>query len=79
MKKILYFLSSGDQIIKKGTTLAIFIYGIHHDETIFPNPDRFDPSRFEMNIEHFQQRSPYAYIPFSAGSRNCIGTNEHKN
>ncbi|CAF1079722.1 unnamed protein product [Adineta steineri] len=49
----------------------IFIYYIHRDPKHFPDPDRFDPDRFLP--ENSIGRSPYAFVPFSAGSRNCIG------
>ena len=65
--------SSGDQLIRKGTIVNIFISGIHRDASVFPNPDQFDPSRFAEDSVTSEQRSPFAFIPFSAGSRNCIG------
>ncbi len=65
--------SSGDQIIRKGTTVNIFISAIHNDANVFPNPEKFDPNRFANNSSTADERSPFAFIPFSAGSRNCIG------
>jgi cytochrome P450 len=53
--------------------MLIFIYAIHHDESVFPNPEKFDPERFANQDLITSERSHFAYIPFSAGSRNCIG------
>ncbi len=64
---------TGDQTIRKGTTVPIFIYGIHHDANVYPNPEKFDPERFVETSLISNERSPFAFIPFSAGSRNCIG------
>ncbi|CAF0886524.1 unnamed protein product [Adineta ricciae] len=55
----------------KGTTVMMFLYTIHRDPRYFPEPEKFDPSRFSP--ENIRQIPPYAYIPFSAGARNCIG------
>jgi cytochrome P450 len=67
-------LDLGNQLIRKGTNVFIFLHGIHYDANVFPNPEKFDPERFSNeNQEKINQCSPYAYIPFSAGSRNCIG------
>ncbi|GFU28004.1 cytochrome P450 4c3 [Nephila pilipes] len=60
-----------DWMIPKGTTLHCNIHSLHRSEDIFPNAEVFDPERFLP--ENSQNRHPYAYIPFSAGPRNCIG------
>ncbi|GAB6023597.1 hypothetical protein CHUAL_008367 [Chamberlinius hualienensis] len=57
--------------IPKGVTVITAPYWIHRDETVYPDPEKFDPDRFLP--ENVQSRDPYAYLPFSAGLRNCIG------
>ncbi|XP_058796887.1 cytochrome P450 4V2-like [Phymastichus coffea] len=57
--------------IPKGTNINIQIYQLHHDPEIWKNPEIFDPDRFLP--ENSNGRHSYAYIPFSAGPRHCIG------
>ncbi|KAL2078541.1 hypothetical protein ACEWY4_026226 [Coilia grayii] len=59
----------GDCTIPKGSICLVSIYGTHHNPTVWPDPDVYDPMRFE----NLNGSSPYAFIPFSAGPRNCIG------
>lgn len=61
----------GNYKLEKGETAMIAIYCVHRDERYWPDPERFDPDRFLP--ENSKDRHPYAFIPFAAGRRNCIG------
>ena len=47
------------------------IYAVHRHTALWDEPERFDPSRFEP--EKVKARHRYAYMPFGAGPRVCIG------
>jgi len=57
--------------IPPNTDLYLHTFTLHQDERWFPDAKKFDPERFTP--EATAARHPYAYVPFSAGSRNCIG------
>ncbi|KAM5237923.1 uncharacterized protein ACOB6Z_012504 [Ctenodactylus gundi] len=59
------------RVIPKGVVCLISIFGTHHNPAVWPDPEVYDPFRFDP--DHVKDRSPLAFIPFSAGPRNCIG------
>jgi cytochrome P450 len=59
--------------IPKGTTVIPYILGAHHNEEYWPDPKKFDPSRFDFTKN--KKNHPFAHIPFGGGPRVCIGQN----
>lgn len=57
--------------IKQGDSIWIPQYSIQHDPAYYPNPEIFDPDRF--SDENKSSIHPYAFLPFGAGPRSCIG------
>ena len=60
-----------DLIIEEGINVSLPIFLIHHNPQYWPNPDKFDPERFNPNNE--QSYPTFAYLPFGEGPRNCVG------
>ncbi|XP_016967655.2 probable cytochrome P450 4p2 [Drosophila biarmipes] len=58
-------------VLPKRCQINIHVFDIHRNPKYWDCPDEFRPERFLP--ENCQLRHPYAYIPFSAGLRNCIG------
>lgn len=57
--------------IPGGAALFISIYSLHMDPQYWENPEHFYPEHFSQDA--IRERHCYAYLPFSAGPRGCIG------
>ncbi|TYG78774.1 hypothetical protein ES288_D02G087100v1 [Gossypium darwinii] len=55
--------------IKKGWSINLDVVSIHHDPETFPDPEKFDPSRFDAPLKTF------SYLGFGSGPRMCPGMN----
>lgn len=67
-----YFIFTDGKIVPKGSNIMVSPYFMGRDPLIWDNPEQFIPERFDVEITS-DKFNPYAYTPFSAGSRNCIG------
>ncbi|CAG7837656.1 unnamed protein product [Allacma fusca] len=65
------FRLDSETLVPPGVDVAMCPYLTHRDPNIYPEPEKFLPTRHTP--ENSAGRHPYAYIPFSAGLRNCIG------
>lgn len=57
--------------IRKGDLIFVPVYAIHRHKKLWGQPDQFDPRRFDPGKEDTRPR--FAFMPFGAGSRICIG------
>lgn len=58
--------------LEKGDVVMLPIFPIMRDPQYYPNPNKFDPERF--NEENKVNIHPYTYLPFGSGPRGCIGS-----
>jgi len=61
---------SDNYILPKNIEISIPIILLHRNPKYWSDPEKFDPDRFLP--ENSKDRSPYSYIPFSSGPRNCL-------
>ncbi|XP_070851317.1 probable cytochrome P450 6d2 [Drosophila suzukii] len=64
-----YPVPGTNHIITKGTPILISLFGIQRDPAYFPNPNGYDPHRFDADTMNYDQA---AYMPFGEGPRHCI-------
>ena len=60
-------------LLPAGTQIDLNLWNLHHNKEIWPDPMTYDPDRFLP--ERINQMDSHAFMPFSAGPRNCIGQN----
>ncbi|GAA1028012.1 MULTISPECIES: cytochrome P450 [Amycolatopsis] len=61
----------GGHPVPAGSSAMIAPWVIHRDPRLYPDPASFRPARWTHEFE--RQLPRFAYIPFGAGSRMCIG------
>ncbi|CAO3680930.1 unnamed protein product [Rhizopus stolonifer] len=61
-------------IIPKDTAITVDLNGIHRNPKYWANPDEFIPERFLENGEQGSHEG-LTWLPFSNGSRQCLGMN----
>ncbi|XP_039218400.1 thromboxane-A synthase isoform X2 [Crotalus tigris] len=60
------------QQVPAGTIMEIAVGHLHYNPKFWPDPEKFIPERFTAEAMQ-QQQQPFAYLPFGAGPRGCIG------
>lgn len=66
-----YLVNGTDAVIQAGTTVIIPVNAIHNDPEFYPDPQKFDPERFDSEVK--KNRDPMTWLAFGGGPRNCIG------
>ena len=65
-----YKLPNTNLVLKKGDLIRLNNIGISSDPDVFPNPEQWNPENFSK--ENRSKRSPYSFMGFSLGPRNCL-------
>ncbi|XP_067005228.1 probable cytochrome P450 6a13 [Anabrus simplex] len=66
-----YVIPETNITVEEGTRIVIPVFALHHDPKLYPDPQRFDPERFD--VENTARRHRFTYLPFGEGPRICIG------
>ena len=61
----------GGYPVPAGTNVLLPLYLLHRHPHFWKDPEAFEPERFAP--EHEAERPRFAYMPFAAGPRHCIG------
>ncbi len=71
LREALHDIEIDGYLIPKGYNVFLSPYTIQRNSLYFPDPEVFNPEHF--TLEHEKLLPRYAYIPFGAGPRICIG------
>jgi pentalenene oxygenase len=71
MRRTTQPVTLGAQALPAGASVLFSPYALHRDPTIYRDPEVFDPDRWLP--ERAAEIPRPAFIPFSAGTRQCVG------
>ena len=65
------YLLNGSITLRKDQLVQVPTMAVHYDEEYYPEPEVFKPTRWLPENKHIL--TPYTYVPFGIGPRNCVG------
>ncbi|XP_071147890.1 cytochrome P450 4F4-like [Mytilus edulis] len=71
MRKITKDVEIDGTTFPAGCRFTLHLYNLHHNPHVWEDPMEFNPDRFLP--ENLKNKDSFAFTPFSAGPRNCIG------
>jgi cytochrome P450 len=71
-KALVDFEVSGYRV-PAGTNVIVSQWVLHRDPQIYPDPERFNPERWREEVAGRRSLPKFAYLPFGAGPRVCVG------
>lgn len=58
-----------------GDLLLFSPFHTHRLASVWPEPERFDPSRWEPGADRYRRPAPHEFLPFGVGPHRCVGAN----
>ncbi|MFC0602222.1 cytochrome P450 [Streptomyces palmae] len=62
-------------LIPAGSMVAVSEYITHRSPSVWRDPDRFLPERWDTSREGYRPPTPFEYLPYGYGGRRCVGAN----
>ncbi len=59
--------------LRAGTNVIVSQWVLHRDPRFYPEPERFLPERWRDEVAGRKTVPKFAYLPFGAGPRVCVG------
>lgn len=72
-RKALHDFDVSGYRVRAGTNIIVSQWVLHRDPQLYPNPQRFDPERWREEVAGRRSLPKFAYLPFGAGPRVCVG------